>query len=66
MRVYKSSDIIKVGDAPVGLLLLCDGTLICKTEHKRSDGQCECVIVESGENYCGKGDAALCHPIILQ
>ena len=66
MRVYKSSDIVSVGDAPVGLLLLCEGTLICKSEYKCKDGQCECIIVESGERYCGKGDKALCHPVIVQ
>lgn len=65
LRVYKSSDIVTVGDAPVGLLLLCDGTLICKSEYRGADGRCECIIVETGERYCGKGDQARCHPLVV-
>ncbi len=57
-----------VEDAPVGLLLLENGTIICKSEYKtqRKDGQytCDCIIVSSGENYCG-GDDKKCVSLII-
>lgn len=53
-----------VGSAPVGLLLLENGTIICKSEYKTdspggSVSTCDCIIVNSGENYCG-GDGNKC------
>lgn len=54
-----------VGDAPVGLLLLESGEIICKSEYKRNDGQCECIIVGSGEYYWGEGDNGMCVPFEL-
>lgn len=39
--------------APVGLLMLDDHTIICKSEYYAEDGNAECIIVRSGENYCG-------------
>ena len=52
-----------VGEAPVGLLILTDGCLICKTEYRLPNGRAECYIVESGECYHGEGDAAECLPL---
>jgi hypothetical protein len=66
MRLYESSDTVRVGDAPVGLLLLSNGTVICKSEYRCSDGKCDCTIVETGERYCGEGDEALCHPLVVR
>ena len=43
---------LKVNDAPVGLLLLDDGYIICKSEYKER-GEAICTILSSGENYCG-------------
>lgn len=58
------SGVIKytVGSAPVGLLLLNDGTIICKSEY-RTNNKCDCIIVASGENYCGDGDNAECRTL---
>jgi len=41
-----------VNTAPVGLLLLDNGSIICKSEY-HTNGQPDCTIVSSGENYCG-------------
>ena len=41
-----------VNDAPIGLLLLDDGYIICKSEY-REKGEAICTILSSGENYCG-------------
>ena len=62
MKVVLTGDRISVGDAPVGLLYLTDcQEIICKSEYVLN-GACECVIVSSGENYCG-GDDQICIPI---
>jgi hypothetical protein len=67
MKVYLSEELITVGDAPVGLLVLRDGTLICKSEyHLSNDGPCECIIVDSGEYYHGEGDKAICHAVVVK
>lgn len=52
-----------VETAPVGLLLLENGSIICKSEYKQN-GKCECTIVSSGENYCG-GDDKKCVSLII-
>jgi hypothetical protein len=54
-----------VGDAPVGLLVLMDGTVICKSEYRLPSGACECVIVDGGETFHGEGDSARCLPFVL-
>lgn len=62
-----SKDVMTVGEAPVGLLVLEeDGELICKSEYHLDSGACDCVIVETGECYCGEGDKALCHPVTVK
>lgn len=60
LELYMGTKDYKVGTAPVGLLLLDDGTIICKSEYRNNDGSSICTIVESGENYCGDGDNAEC------
>lgn len=48
-----------VGTAPIGLLLLeNDGTIICKSEYRYTNDEfrCECIIINSGEYYCGGDD----------
>jgi hypothetical protein len=65
MRIYTCNTIMSVDDAPPGLFLLEEsGELICKSEYITNNG-CKCIIVSSGENYCGSGDE-LCRPIIIQ
>lgn len=65
MRVYICQEEITVAEAPVGLFLLSDGTLICKSEYKINN-HCDCIIVESGEHYRGDGDAAKGNSIIVR
>ena len=65
MLVYKSEQLMKVKDAPVGLFLLEDSNeLICISEY-RSNGSRDAIIVSSGENYCGKGDDGEGYSIIV-
>ena len=65
MDVYLSEKVTTVRQAPVGLLLLeKNGNLIVKSEY-RLHGKCECIIVSSGEHYCGEGDDALCKSVIV-
>jgi len=66
MITYISDTVMRVGDAPVGLLQLePHGQLICKTEYK-TNGSCDCFILSSGEAYHGEGDEAMCRAIILR
>lgn len=66
MLVYECQVLMKVGEAPVGLLRLAEsGEIIMKTEY-RLDGKCECYLVSSGEKYWGKGDEADCYPLIIE
>jgi hypothetical protein len=53
-----------VNSAPVGLLLLENDTIICKSEYRNEKGDAECTIVDTGENYCG-GDKP-CIQLIIQ
>lgn len=66
LDVYAGSKVQTVGQAPVGLLLLDDGTLICKSEYKTDDARCDCTIVSSGEKYYGDGDGALCRHLVIK
>jgi len=68
LRIYKCDHLVSVGDAPVGLIELEEsGEIICKSEYRSGKKQntCECVIVDTGENYCG-GDDLLGWPLIVQ
>jgi len=49
----------------VGLLLLDDGEIICKSEYHTAAGRCDCTIVSTGEHYCGEGDDARCVPLLI-
>ena len=64
MQVYISGDVRTVGEQEPGLLLLENGSLICKSEYCTNES-CDCTIVASGEHYCGDGDAALCRALIV-
>lgn len=65
LRIYKCDHLVMVGDAPVGLIELEEsGEIICKSEYKNTQKQCDCIIVSSGENYCG-GDEKLGWPLII-
>lgn len=66
MNVYVCEKETTVGDAPVGLLLLNNGELICKSEYRLPDGRCECTIVSSGEAFCGNGNSEKCKPVIVK
>jgi len=63
MKTYKQGKETTVGEAPVGLLELSCGEVICKSEY-RHKGRCECTIVSSGEGYHGEGDEARCWPLV--
>ena len=72
VRVYVRDEWTTVGEAPVGLLLLRDGALLCKTEYTHPETEadpmkrrCTVFIVASGEYYCGEGDAARCRPVLV-
>lgn len=65
LRLYVGTETYKVGNAPVGLLVLLDGTVICKSEYRTDDNRCECTIVESGERYYGNGDEAECKHLLI-
>jgi len=65
LGLYIGTSKYKVRDAPVGLLLLNSGTIICKSEY-RTNGRCDCIIIESGENYCGEGDNAECVSLYIK
>jgi len=56
----KGDRVTTVGVACVGLLMLVpSGCLIAKTEYS-NNGRSICYLIESGEYYCGDGDAAEC------
>lgn len=65
MMIYKSIENFMIEDAPAGLLLLDNGSIICKSEYKNTTGLPECIIVDSGEYYCGPVDAA-CRSLIIK
>ena len=60
---YVSCQTFTIDSAPVGILVLENGTLICKTEYREND-ICECYLVASGETYCGEPNA-ICKSILL-
>jgi hypothetical protein len=66
LDVYAGSKIYTVKEAPVGLLVLRDGTLLCKSEYKTDDSRCECTIVSTGERYYGEGDLAMCRHLVIK
>ena len=65
MNVFKCETETTVGEAPVGLFLLNCGELICISEYRSSPDSRDAYIVSSGETYCGEGDGALGHAIIV-
>jgi len=53
LELFIGTKVYTVNDAPVGLLYIIDsGTIICKSEYS-TNGSPDCIIVSSGENYCG-------------
>ena len=64
MKVYICEDMVRIIDAPPGLILLDNNQLICKSEYV-VDGNCECIIVASGEYYCG-GNEKMGQPVMVQ
>jgi hypothetical protein len=64
MQVFIADNPTTVEKARVGLLVLDDDSLLCKSEYHQSDGQCACTIVESGENYCGNRNAT-CRELVI-
>jgi hypothetical protein len=63
LELFIGSKEYTVNTAPVGLLLLENGSIICKSEYYTNDTP-DCIIIESGENYCG-GDLP-CKSLIIQ
>lgn len=66
MQVYKSDNLVKVKDAPKGLLKLedCD-EIIFITDYYRPNGRREAYLVSNGDAYHGDGDDALGYPLII-
>lgn len=73
MKIYKCEDLIRVGDAPVGLFIIEDcGEIICISEYRsgpdskpQHEWSRDAIIVSSGENYCGEGDEALGYSLVI-
>ena len=58
LELFIGTKIYTVNTAPVGLLyLINNGTIVCKSEYRHDNGNSECTILISGENYCG-GDVS--------
>ena len=53
LELYMGTKKYTIKSAPVGILLTDDNTLICKSEYRKDNGECECYIISSGEFYCG-------------
>ena len=65
MNVYKCETMMTVGDAPVGLFQLDDdGEIICISEYYTGEKR-DAIIVSSGENYFGEGNAAYGYPLTI-
>lgn len=64
-QIHSTNKWTTVGRAPVGLLQLEDGTLLCKSEYRLPNGACECIIISSGEFFHGQGDSARCKPLSM-
>ena len=64
MLIFKCETEMTVGEAPVGLFQLECGEIICISEYRSASSR-DAYIVSSGENYCGDGDKAKGHPLVI-
>lgn len=64
MMIYFAERWTTVAEAPVGLLQLENGTFICKSEYS-TGGSPDCIIVDSGERYCGGYDQK-CKSVVIK
>lgn len=66
MNIYVSTQKTTIDDAPIGLMLHDNGTILMKTEYYYISKDPGVYIVQSGKYYCGEMDEVCVQPIIFK